>query len=59
MICHLAAGALIPYPYEMESNMKLEGSNGCLKLTTGKKQVDADRFTCHPWGLHMCLIFQI
>lgn len=55
MISHLAAGAFIPYPYEMESNMKLEGMNGCLK----KNEVDADRFTCHLWGLHICLIFQI
>lgn len=39
--------------------MKQEGINGCLKLTTGKNQVDVDRITYHLWEFHMCLIFKI
>lgn len=56
---HLAAGVFSPYAYKLGDNMKQEGINGCLKLTTGKNQVDADRIIYHLWEFHMYLIFQI
>lgn len=46
-------------PHELERDMELEGTDGCRKLTTGKKQIDGDGFTRHPRGLHMCLAFQM